>query len=99
MRPLHQKPEARLLLLPPELPVPKFQFGQQVQWRGFWGRYDYGIVRGLQYWTPRMSEELANNLDWVGWSYLVEVDPSSPTSNGIEDVQEADLELREVQLR
>nr|WP_290224211.1 hypothetical protein [Trichocoleus desertorum] len=99
MHQLHQnqKLESRLLLLPSDLPLPKYQFGQQVQW----GEEDqgYGIIRGLQYFTPRMSEAMSNSLDWVGWSYLVEVDPNSPTSSGIEDVKEADLELREVQLR
>ncbi|MEP0873308.1 hypothetical protein NDA01_26460 [Trichocoleus desertorum AS-A10] len=99
MHQLHQnqRPESRLLPLSADLPLPKYQFGQQVQW-GEQGP-NYGIIRGLQYFTPRMSEAMSNSLDWVGWSYLVEVDPNSPTSSGIEDVKEADLELREVQLR
>nr|WP_290224289.1 hypothetical protein [Trichocoleus desertorum] len=99
MHPLHQRQrrESRRLLLPADLPLPKYQFGQQVQWGE--EEQGYGIIRGLQYFTPRMSEAMSNSLDWVGWSYLVEVDPNSPTSSGIEDVKEADLELREVQLR
>lgn len=88
-------PSSTFLHLPPELPDPKFQFGQQVQWLTPQGRWEYGIVRGLQYWTPRMSEGLFQNLEWVGWSYLIEVDPVF-TFYGIEDVHEQDLELREV---
>ncbi|MEP0873597.1 hypothetical protein NDA01_27955 [Trichocoleus desertorum AS-A10] len=89
----NQRSASRLLRLPSDLPLPKSQFGQQVQW-GEQGP-NYGIIRGLQYFTPRMSEAMSNSLDWVGWSYLIEVDPSSPTSSGIEDVKEADLGLRE----
>ncbi|MEP0873704.1 hypothetical protein NDA01_28630 [Trichocoleus desertorum AS-A10] len=93
----NQKSEIPMLPLPAELPVPQYQFGQVVQWPGFHGCVHWGIIRGLQYWSPRMSAEIAHSLEWVGWSYLVEVDPDSCKSAGIEDVWEQDLKLREVQ--
>ncbi|MEP0873369.1 hypothetical protein NDA01_26775 [Trichocoleus desertorum AS-A10] len=95
MHQLHQnqRPASRLLLLPSDLPLPKYQFGQQVQW-GEQGQ-DYGIIRGLQYFTPRMSMSICLTLKWVGWWYLVEIDPTCSNRNDLEDVHETDLALRE----
>ena len=89
----HQRPDYRLLLLPPDLPLPKYQFGQQVQWEQ-WGQ-QYGIIRGLQYFTPRMSASICLSLEQVGWWYLVELDPTCSNSNDLQDVHEQELELRE----
>jgi hypothetical protein len=97
MHPLqqNQKPEVRLLPLPAELPLPKYQLGQQVQWPAYREGLRWGIIRGLQYFTPGMSAALFHSLEWVGWSYLVEVDRASCHLTDIEDVHEDELELRE----
>jgi hypothetical protein len=89
----HQKPEPRLLVIPPDLPLLKYQFGQQVQWEQE-GQH-FGIIRGLQYFTPRMSDAIVLSAEWVGWWYLVELDPTCSSSNGLEDVHEQDLKLWE----
>lgn len=92
MKPLHQHqhPASRLLLLPPDLPLPKYHFGQQVQWE-----QRYGTIRGLQYFTPRMSASITRNLDWVGWWYLIELDLTCSHGSDLQDVHEDELELRE----
>jgi hypothetical protein len=97
MLPLHQNQTtaARMLPLPAELPLPKYQLGQVVQWPTYRGALRWGIIRGLQYFTPGMSAALYSSLEWVGWSYLVEVNPDSCHVTDIEDVHEQDLELRE----
>lgn len=80
--------------LPPDLPPPKYHFNQEVQWFESQGCIYRGVIRGLQYFTPAMSKALCNSLDWVGWSYLVEV--NGPAIADIQDVHENDLVLREV---
>ena len=94
MNKLYPSAEARLLPLPPDLPTPKFHFGQQVQWvqRG----QQHGIIRGLQYFTPRMSSAMVLSLEWVGWWYLIEVDPLCAGGNDLQDMHEEELELWEV---
>jgi hypothetical protein len=84
-----------IIALPPNLPAPKYQFGQQVQWPAYRGELRWGIIRGLQYFTPSMSAALFHSLEWVGWSYLVEVDRASCHLTDIEDVHEDELEIRE----
>ncbi len=38
-----------IIALPNDVPAPKFEFGQLVQWRGSSDRVEYVLVRGLQY--------------------------------------------------
>jgi hypothetical protein len=71
----HASPEGRNLVfaLPADVPSPQYQWGQQVLVPSRHTPARSGIIRGLEYFTPRLSQAIDHTLDWVGWNYTLEV--------------------------
>ncbi|HEY9644692.1 MAG TPA: hypothetical protein V6C57_29620 [Coleofasciculaceae cyanobacterium] len=60
-----------IIQLPPGVPAPKFEWGQQVEVKRLRST-SRGKVVGFEWWTLQASAAYDHSIDATGWHYVIE---------------------------
>ncbi len=64
------------IVLPADLPVPKFSFNQRVRVRSGCNQGIAGAIWGLEYINLKAARDMG--FEYEGWCYYLHTDPSAP---------------------
>ena len=65
-------PQQLVINLPPDIPPPKFSWGQQVQIERHRSTIK-GKVTGLEWWTLQAAAAYDRDIESAGWHYTIEI--------------------------